>query len=194
MKKNVKTGVCMRNGVEESFNFYTNLRMVDKLQFVNTVVGCVVGDNYDAIIKDMMFDFTIISDFTDFDISDIMNPDNKDSINMIEDLLDETNIVDIVKANAEEGLIDELYKAVELGIEYRTGIHKNPLIESLSNLLNVVENKVSAIDTDSMNEMANVINGISGEFTPDKFIEAYSKSDLYKQNEKNVSKKTKKSK
>ena len=181
MKKNVKTGTYTRNGVEETFNFYENLRMADKIQFVNTVVDYVVDDDYNFIIQDMMFDFTIISNFTDIDISDITNPENTNAINMIEDLLSETNIVEIVKTNVEEGLIDELHKAVELDIEYRTGIHKNSIVDSLSNLFNIIENKVSDIDTKSLMEMAQKINSISSEFTPDKFIDAYSKSDLYKQ-------------
>lgn len=179
MKKNVKVGIYTHNGKEVGFNFYTSLRAVDKIKFVDSVTGYLVGNNYNSVIKDMMFDFTIIDVFTDVDITKIINSD--DAINMIEDLLDETNIVAIVKANAECGLIAELEKAVDDNIEYRTGIHKNPLTESLSSLVNTIERKLDGIDTDAMMQMAQVISGMSGEMTPERMLEAYSKSDMFKE-------------
>ena len=180
MKKNVKMGVYTRNGESISFNFYTNLRTVDKMKFVDTVTSYVVGDNYNSVIRDMMFDFTIIDIFTDVDITEIVNS-KTNSINMIEDLLDETNIAAIVRANAENGLIAELEKAVDDNIEYRTGVRKNPIADSISSLLNTIETKLAGIDTDGMMQMAQVISGMSGEMTPERMLEAYSKSDMFKE-------------
>lgn len=180
MNKNVKMGVYTRNGESISFNFYTNLRAVDKMRFVDTVTGYVVGDNYNSVIRDMMFDFTIIDIFTDVDISEITNS-KTNSINMIEDLLDETNIAAIVKANAENGLIAELEKAVDDNIEYRTGVRRNPIADGISSLLNTIETKLAGIDTDGMMQMAQVISGMSGEMTPERVLEAYSKSDMFKE-------------
>lgn len=179
MNRNIKMGVYTRNGEEVTFNFYTSLRAVDKIKFVDFVTSYVVGNNYNSVIRDMMFDFTIIDVFTDVDITEINNSD--DAINMIEDLLDETNIVDIVKANVEYGVIAELEKAVDDNIEYRTGIHKNPLTESLSSLVNTIERKLDGIDTDAMMQMAQVISGMSGEMTPERMLEAYSQSDMFKE-------------
>lgn len=180
MKKNVKMGVYTRNGESISFNFYTNLRAVDKMKFVDTVTGYVVGDNYNSVIRDMMFDFTIIDIFTDVDITEIVNS-KTNSINMIEDLLDETNIAAIVRANAESGLIAELEKAVDDNIEYRTGVRRNPIADGISSLLNTIETKLAGIDTDGMMQMAQVISGMSGEMTPERVLEAYSKSDMFKE-------------
>lgn len=180
MKKNVKMGVYTCNGESISFNFYTNLRAVDKMKFVDTVTDYVVGNNYNSVIRDMMFDFTIIEIFTDVDITEITNS-NTNAINMIEDLLDETNIAAIVRANAESGLIAELEKAVDDNIEYRTGVRRNPIADSISSLLNTVETKLAGIDTEGMMKMAQVISGMSGEMTPEKMLEAYSKSDMFKE-------------
>lgn len=180
MNKNVKMGVYTRNGESISFNFYTNLRAVDKMKFVDTVTSYVVGDNYNSVIRDMMFDFTIIDIFTDVDITEIVNS-KTNSINMIEDLLDETNIAAIVKANAESGLIAELEKAVDDNIEYRTGVRRNPIADGISSLLKTIETKLAGIDTDGMMQMAQVISGMSGEMTPERVLEAYSKSDMFKE-------------
>lgn len=180
MNKNVKMGVYTRNGESISFNFYTNLRAVDKMKFVDTVTSYVVGDNYNSVIRDMMFDFTIIDIFTDVDITEIVNS-KTNSINMIEDLLDETNIAAIVKANAENGLIAELEKAVDDNIEYRTGVRRNPIADGIGSLLKTIETKLAGIDTDGMMQMAQVISGMSGEMTPERVLEAYSKSDMFKE-------------
>lgn len=179
MNKNVKMGTYTRNGESVAFNFYTNLSAIDKMQFVDTVTNYVVGNNYNSIIRDMMFDFTMIDIFTDVDIAEIINS-KTDSINMIEDLLEETNIAAIVRANAESGLIAELEKAVDDNIEYRTGVRKNPIADSISRLLNTIETKLANIDTDEMMRMAQVISDMSGEISFEKMLEAYSKSDMFK--------------
>lgn len=180
MKNFDKMGIYTRNGLEFEFNFYTSLRAVDKMRFVSGVTDLVVGDNYNSVIRDMMFNFNIISIFTDVDISDITNPENNDAINMIEDLINDTNIVEIVIENAQSGLIAELNKAVDDNIEYLTGIHKNPLTESLSNIMNTIERKLNDVDVDSMMELAQIFGGMTGELTPEKMLEAYEKSDLFK--------------
>jgi hypothetical protein len=179
MKRIVKTGTYTDNGVEKIFSFYTTLRAVDKINFINFVTNVVVGDNYYSTIHDMIFDFEIIDIMTDIDVSDIKNSD--DVVSAIEDFLERTNIVEIVKANAKDGLIEELNKGVNDNIEYHTGIHKNSIEESLSHLLNVLEDKISSIDTESMINMAQAISGVSEELTVDKFIEAYAKSDMFKE-------------
>lgn len=178
MNRDIKMGVYTKNGEENVFNYYATLRAVDKIKFVNYVTNTLVGDNYNSVIRDIIFDYAIIDIFTDIDTSDIDN--SIDPINDIENLLDETNIVDIVKANIPE-LIDELNKAVDDNIAYRTGIHKNPIAESLSNLLNTINAKVSGIDTEKMMEMAEILSNVSGELTADKAIDAYFKSDVFKQ-------------
>lgn len=177
-----KMGVYTRNGFEFPFYFRTSLRAIDKMRFVDAVTNLVVGDNYNSVIRDMIFNFNIINIFTDVDISDITDPENDDAINMIEDLLDETNIVEIVMANAQTGLIAELNKAVDDNIAYRTGIHKNPLTESLSNLVNTIERKLDGIDTDAMMKAAQIFSGMTGELTPERMLDAYANSDMFKLN------------
>lgn len=179
MTRNVKTGVYVKNGESFNFNFYTTLRAYDKIQFVNSVTDTIIGDNYNSIVRDMVFDFMIVEIFTDVDVSNISKSD--DVIDKVEDFLEATNIVEIVKANVDANLIEELNKAIDNNIEYRTGIHKNPITESLSHLLNTIDRKISDIDTDNLMKMAQVISNMSGELTPDKMLEAYSKSDMFKE-------------
>ena len=180
-----KIGSYEVDGVNKNFNFKTSLSTYEKLSFVNNVTSLVAGDNYYSLVKDLFFDFVLISTFTDVEIYDY--EDNKEDakvvINKAEYWVNKTNIVSVVKENVDYGVIEELEKAVDDNIEYRTGIHKNPfspIIESLSSLLNTVESKLDNVDIDGMMKMAEVINGISGELTPEKMLEAYSKSDMFK--------------
>ena len=184
MVKNVKTGVYTYNSEETAFNFYTSLSAKQKVSFINAVVDTVVDDNYYDCLVDLLFDFEIIDKFTDVDLSIIVESGYQ--IDIIENFVDETNIAEIVKANVEQGLMEELRKSVDLCIEYRTGIHKNPLSESLSNLLDTIEKKVSGIDTENMMKMAKILSSVSGELTMDKLIESYSKSEIFKEKFKNI--------
>lgn len=177
--KNMMTGAYIKGEETYEFTFATDLSTVKKMRFVNSVVDVLVTDkNYNSIIRDLVFDFFVIRIFTEVDVYEIMKSDN--FIGKAEQFLEETNIVDIVVANMKDGLYEELNKAIDLNIEYLTGIHTNPLSEALTSLVNTLEKKAKEIDLDKAMEMANVFSSMTGEITPESIVNAYLKSDIYK--------------
>lgn len=179
--KEVKTGTYIRNDGSYNFNFYTGLSCANKLKFVDSVVDILVNDdNYNSVIRDLVFNFYIIDIFSDIDTSALK--ESSFFVNDVEQFLDETNIVDIIVANMEVGLLDELNRAVDQSIEYRTGIHTNPFNEALTKLINTLENKISEVDLDSMMNMVKAFSGMTDEFTPENVVNAYMNSDAHKKN------------
>lgn len=176
---NSKMGVYKINGSDKefSFNFWTDLSAKDKMRFVNGVTDTLIGDNFYSFLRDLIFDFEIIDVFTDVDTSDI--GESSDTISNIEELLATTNIVDIVKANVKEGLIDELSQAVDDNIEYRTGVHRNSISKSVVGLIKTIENKLNEIDVEGMAQLTEMLSGMNGEITADKVIEAYANSPIF---------------
>ena len=170
-----------------NFNFATNLSAYRKSMFVNYVVNSIVSDDrYDSIVKDLIFDFGLVAICTDINTSFINKKDDEGNpinpIIFIEQFLEETNVVDIVKANMEVGVIAELYNAVEKSIEYRTGIHPNPLNDALASLVSTFEKKINEFDMSSMMEMAQKFAGMTEKLTPDSVVNAYINSDTHKKN------------
>lgn len=176
--KNVKTGAYTYKNESIPFNFYTKLRAVDKIKFINAVCDTLIDTNYYSVIRDLVFDFQIVNVFTDVVVPELQ--DSPSPISIIEEFLDDTNIVEIVKANVDKKLIAELEKAVDENIEYRTGIHKNTLEDALTSLLHTVEQKINDVDTEGMMEMAMKLNSISDELTPERILQAYSETDMFK--------------
>lgn len=176
--KNVKTGAYTYKNESIPFNFYTELRAVDKIKFINAVCDTLIDTNYYSVIRDLVFDFQIVNVFTDVVVPELQ--DSPSPISIIEEFLDGTNIVEIVKANVDKKLIAELEKAVDENIEYRTGIHKNTLEDALTSLLHTVEQKINDVDTEGMIEMAMKLNSISDELTPERMLQAYSETDMFK--------------
>ena len=117
---------------------------------------------------------------TDIDMSEFKK--SSAFLDDVEEFLMETNIVEIVKANAFPTLFDELNNAVDDSIEYLTGIHKNPLNNALTSLINTFERKISEVDLENMMSVANKLNGITDDFTIENLVNAYVKSDVHKQN------------
>lgn len=191
MINEMKTGVYTYNDETNNFNFRTDLSTSDKAVFVRTVVDTIVDDTgYDSVLRDIIFDYVAISMFTDIDTSflKIVN-DNGDivtDIDMLEDFLLSTNIIEIVKANAFPTLFDELEKAVNLNIQYRTGIHPSPLSDALTSLLSTLEKKINEVDLDSMMGMAQKFAGMGEDFTMENLVKAYMNSDVHKQNVREI--------
>ena len=185
--KNIKTGTYFYNGETYNFNFATDLSAYKKMMFVNYVVNSIVDDDrYDSIVRDMIFDFGIVSIFTDIDTSFInQTDDDGNAINpiiFIEQFLEETSVVDIVKANMEIGLLEQLNNAVNKSIEYQTGIRPSPLNDALASLVATLEKKIGEFDMGSTMDMAQKFAGMTGEFTPETIVNAYVNSDMHKAN------------
>lgn len=182
---NSKMGTYIRSTIngDETFNFkfYINLSSADKLKFVNSVVDLLVDEeHYNSVIRDIIFNFYVIDIMTDIDTSDFKKSSN--FIDDVEEFLISTNIVEIVEANAFPTLFDNLNKAVDKSIEYRTGIHPSPLNEALASLLSTLEKKINEVDLNSMMGMASKLAGMTDELTIDNLVNAYMNSDIHKNN------------
>ena len=177
MKQGVYTNI--NSDTDYTFDFYTDLSVSKKAKFVNSVVSLVVdGEYYNSVIKNLVFDFYVIDIMTNVDTSEIKS--SLTFLDDVENLLLETNIVDVVKANAFPTLFDELNMAVDKAIEYKTGIHPNLLSDALSNLINTLEKKVDSFDMNGAMEIAK--NFSTDEFTPENIVKAYLQTDIHKKN------------
>lgn len=170
--ENVMNGTYFKGEESFNFNFYTDVTYSMKLEYVNSVVETLVDEyNYNSIIKDLISDFYIIINFTDVDVVDIM--ESETFLDDAEMFLEETNIIDIVKANMKEGLLEELNNAINLSISYRTGIKINPLGEALAKLISTIEKKIGEIDLDDAMDMMQKFTSMTGELTPESLVNAY---------------------
>ena len=166
------------NGVDIEFNYCYDIPMSQKIAFVDSVVNPVVGDDYYyPMIKDIMFDFRMIQFFTDID-TDVVDGD--DVIDQIVEFLKSNDAADVVKASVNFDVVQELYEAVDKAIEYKTGIHPSPIADGIASILDTIEQKFAGIDMDAMTGMAKVFGKLQGDITPDKMLEAYAKSDVFR--------------
>ena len=195
--KEMKMGVFTYNGESQNFSFSTSLSAYEKMIFVKTVVENLVNnDGYDVVIRDLIFDFVIVEVFTNIDTGFVNMKDEDDEdihpIILIEHFLDESNVVDVVKANMEDGLLDELNRAIDLNIQYLTGIQPNPLSETVANLVSTIESKIKEIDLGSAMSMMQKFAGMTEDFTLENIVNAYMNSDVHKKNLDEIEKSKKK--
>lgn len=187
MMKETKLGTYIRGEENHTFEFYTDLTTSKKAKFVNSVASVVVDDDekfYNAVIRDLVFDFYIIDTFTNIDTTEFT--DSSSFLDDVEDFLLETNIVEIVKANAIPTLFDELNKAVDKAIEYKTGIHLSPFNEALASLISTLEKKVNEFDMGGAMEMAQKFAGMTGDLNANSIVNAYINSNTHKKNLKEI--------
>lgn len=162
---------------ETLFTFKTNISVKDKIQFVSDVTALMIGENYFSFLKDLIFDFEIINIFTDIDVSEILNA--ADAIGEIENIVTNTKIVEIVKSNVDNAILDELKIAVNSNIEYKTGVHNNIIEDSIVQLLSSIKSKIDSIDTETVLQMAEVLSTLGNNVTSEGIVNAYANSPAF---------------
>lgn len=183
MNEKIINDTYISNGEEIEFTYLANPSMSKKLSFVKSVVDTVCGDDYYyPMIKDMTFDFCLIEFFSDIVVAD----DNEDTIDYIEEFLANNSAATVMKLGMDFDVVQELYDNVDKMIEYKTGIHPSPIADAISKVLDTLEQKFAGIDVDAMSGMANVFGKLQGDITPEKMLEAYAKSDVFKKQAKEV--------
>lgn len=185
MNTYVATDSFEYNGETIEFNYFTRFNMSNRVAFIDAVVESVVGDDfYYPMLKDMIFDFQLMARFSDVSINDyigdIKEMENGELLDAIEKFMNETNIGTIMKLGIDINELQILMDGVDKAIEYKTGIHPSPIADGVASILKMAEEKLSGIDLDSANAMAKVFGNMQGNITPDKMLEAYANSDVFK--------------
>ena len=192
MMKEMKNGIFTYNNESYEFRFKTSLSAYDKQVFVKTVINNLIDDDYyDVVIKDLIFDFAIIELFTNVDTSFIDNQKDDDGnkinpITVIEHFLEESDVLKIVKANMEDGLLENLNRAVDLNIQYLTGINMSPINDAIASLVSTLEKKVDGIDLDSMMEMAQKFTNMTEDLTAENVVNEYINSSFHQNKLKEI--------
>ena len=167
---------------EIDFKYRTELTLQQKVSFVNFVLGVIFDDDYCfSIIKNEVFDIALIYMFTDVLKYD---EDFTFSLNNIEEMLNTTNVIEILKNEIDKDLIKDLNEVIDINIAYKTGVNVNSISTSFSSLLKTIENKVSDFDVDEFSNTLKKFGDITNGMSPDKIIELYTKTDAYKKNYK----------
>ena len=167
---------------EIDFKYRTELTLQQKVSFVNFVLGVIFDDDYCfSIIKNEVFDIALIYMFTDVLKYD---EDFTFSLNNIEEMLNTTNVIEILKKEIDNDLIKDLNEVIDINIAYKTGVNVNSISTSFSSLLKTIENKVSDFDVDEFSNTLKKFGDITNGMSPDKIIELYTKTDAYKKNYK----------
>ena len=167
---------------EIDFKYRTELTLQQKVSFVNFVLGVIFDDDYCfSIIKNEVFDIALIYMFTDVLQYE---EDFTFSLNNIEEMLNTTNVIEILKKEIDNDLIKDLNEVIDINIAYKTGINVNSISTSFSSLLKTIENKVSDFDVDEFSNTLKKFGDITNGMSPDKIMELYTKTDAYKKNYK----------
>jgi len=80
----------------------------------------------------------------------------------------------------DEDLIHELKDAISKDVEYKTGIRMNSFEDNISMLIKEITKQISKADLNTL------LSGIMSNMNPDKVVEAYMKSDIFKKRNEEI--------
>ena len=178
----VYEGTYYDNRLERTvdFEYTTELTAQQKVNFVNNVLEVIFSNDYCySIIKDEIIDIMLVDTFTNILKTD---EDFDYKLNAIDDFLNNTNVVNIIRENINPHLYEELVNAIDENISYKTGIDRNGISTALSSLLKTIEETVSAFDVDELTNALKEFGGLTDNLSEEKIMELYTKTDAYKKN------------
>lgn len=162
-------------GNEIEFNCKTDLRAIDIQNFATTVSRLIVKeDEYYSALRDVTFDFVLVSEFTDIDVAEITNSDN--AFENIETFLSSNNAVDVIKNAIGAETVNKLSNAVDDGIAYKTGIIKHGILEEVRRFMEQINKYVSNIDVDEYRNFIQKMGGMDSEITSNEVMDYIAKS------------------
>ena len=177
----VEVGVYHRGDEEIAFAYKNDMPIGMKVAFIDSVVDVVAGDDYYyPILKDLIFDFQLVNVLTNIEVDIEDGLTNMQQLNAIEEFMNGCDIADVLKINLDIDMLMELYEGVNRAIEYKTGIHPSPIADGIASILKVAEDKMRGFDMNSVSDLAGVFSKMQGDITPEKMLEAYANSDVFK--------------
>lgn len=174
-------GTYTYNGETKEYHYSPTTTYAEQSAFVAVVSDSVfVKGNYLPLLKDIMFDYTLILHFTDIDLVEM-------GINDMDDFSEfdkETGIVAEVKDGLHATMLERLISSVDANIEYKRQTAQDNISTAVVELIKTLTDKVATfgddIDTDMVMDFVQKFNesGFDGE----SIAEAYFNSDAFKQN------------
>lgn len=127
---------------------YTDtLTTFEKLQFINNTVSWVVGEDYRPILKRFAYRYNLCL-LSNVDFNQFVSADeNGNNIAELIEFIDSTDLPDMIEAELDTAVVNELKENIDLDIEYRTGIHRDSISSAVSDLINKFSKKMDEVLT-----------------------------------------------
>lgn len=184
INNNVQTGSYYFDKKEHTYAFNTTMSLTDKIKFINLVTNAVIIDgSYYSLLKDTMFNYYIIRMLSNIDIAFLLSENENLDFDILDNFLKSTGVAEHILNNIDSDLLRELDKSINDNIAYITGIKQDGIEQSIQRLIDKLNSKIDDFDVTKMDKMTDIFSNIS-DITPEKMIDAYAKSELYKQTQK----------
>lgn len=169
------------NGEDVEFQYSSSATYLEQITFVNTVTSVVANEDYMPLLKDIIFNYTLVSMFTDIDVTMFETKGNVD-IDTFADFDKQTGVSDFLKSVIDEDIIYSLNDSVDCNIAYKTGIHRDSVSTAIVDLIKVAERKLSAWDGNiDSKEVAKFIEKFNvSDLNAESVVKTYLNTDIHK--------------
>ena len=173
------------NGEAIEYHYSSTATYAEQSAVVSVVSDMVfVKGNYLPLLKDIAFDFVLLSNFTDVDFVGMGIND----VDAFAEFDKATGIAKKVKSSLNPTMVKTLAASVDANIEYKRQTVQDNISTAVVELIKTLTDKVATfgddIDTDMVMDFVQKFNE-SG-FDSESIAEAYFNSDVFKQNVEQV--------
>lgn len=178
-----KTETYTYNGEQKEYHYSPTATISEQIAFVEAVSdGVFVSKNCILLLKEPVFNYTLVSAFTDIDVNEIGGIDAFDAFDK------QVGLSKKLSKLISPLLYNNLKTSVDANIEYKKSVAHDNISTAIVDLIDTVKNKLETfgegLDSNTVMDFIQKFgeSGINGE----SIVNAYLNSDQYKENVANV--------
>lgn len=180
-----KSEIYTYNGEDVEFHYSSSATYFEQTEFVYAVTSVVAGDDYLPLLKDIVFNYTLVTIFTDIDTSNFKNEGEENiDIDKFAEFDEQTGVSAFLKSAIDENVLTALEDSVDCNIAYKTGIWKDSITTAIAELIKSLQKRVAEWDvnikSEEVSEFIEKFN--SSDLNADALVNAYLQTAVHKEN------------
>lgn len=180
MDNKTEHGVYTIDNEVTEYHYTSYIGTAAQVNFVKAVTQMIIGGGeYIPLLKEPLFNYVLLSVFTDIDLTKYVDEDGDLLIDAFVEFDTISGVSAKLKLLIDSDVLYQIQTSLDTNLAYKTGLHKDDMTEAVVELVKTIGNKINSIgkdlNTEKVNEFITKFN--NSDLNTESIVKAYLDSD-----------------
>ena len=180
MDNKTEHGVYTIDNEVTDYHYTSYIGTAAQVNFVKAVTEMIIGGGeYIPLLKEPLFNYVLLSVFTDIDLTKFVDDDGD---LLIDDFVEFDTVSGVsakLKLLIDSDMLYQIQTSLDTNLAYKTGLHKDDMTDAVVELVKILGDKINSIgkdlNTEKVNEFITKFN--NSDLNTESIVKAYLDSD-----------------